>query len=239
MIVGTLRALAVLFFTIACTVAAYLAGIIGSSEPLAARIMKWWGRVFIRMGGWSVRVEGMENLPSGGAVLVSNHQSLVDIPLLLSAFPRPVRFVSKRELGRIFLFGKAMAGAGNVFVDRKDPRDAARMFGEAAARLAAGQLLVVFPEGRRTRDGSIGRFKTGAFRLGREAGVPVVPVFIDGGWNAMPRGARRFHPARLTLRVLAPLTAEEMEGDVKERVAPIARERILAAAADAAAEGRR
>lgn len=232
MIRGSLRAAAAMILTIACTVAAYLAGRLGLGESAAAGVMAWWGRTFIRMGGWSVQVEGMENLPSGGAVLVSNHQSLVDIPLFLSAFARPVRFLSKRELGGIFLFGRAMAYAGNLFIDRKDPRDAPRMFREAAARLSAGQLFVVFPEGRRTRDGSIGAFKTGAFRIAMEAGAPVVPVYIDGGYRAMPRGARAFRPARLLVRVLPPLPAEEMAGDVKERVAPAARARILAASSE-------
>jgi len=90
---GFLRAAAVLFLTVACTVVAYLAGLLGLGERAAAGVMAWWGRAFIRLGGWSVQVEGLENLPSGGAVLVSNHQSLVDIPLFLSAFARPVRFL--------------------------------------------------------------------------------------------------------------------------------------------------
>ena len=239
MIVGSLRAVAALFLTVGCSIAAYLAGYIGPGEAAASRVMGWWGRAFIRIGGWSVQVEGMENLPPGGAVLVSNHQSIVDIPLFLSAFPRPVRFLAKRELGGIILFGKAMANAGNLFVDRKDPRDVPRMFREAASRLSAGQLLAVFPEGRRTRDGAIGGFKTGAFRLALEAGAPLVPVFIDGGYTAMPRGARSFRPARLVVRILPPLAAGDMTGDVKERVAPIVRERILAAAASSSGEGRR
>jgi 1-acyl-sn-glycerol-3-phosphate acyltransferase len=175
-------------------------------------------------------VRGMENLPGSGAVLVSNHQSLVDIPLLLSAFPRPVCFLAKSELRRIPVFGRAMAAAGNIFVDRKDPKDAARMFGEAAERLKSGRLIVFFAEGRRTRDGSIGAFKTGAFRLARDAGVPVVPVFIDGGYRAIPRGGLRFHPARLLVQVLPPLSPDEMAADAKERVAPLVRQRILAAA---------
>ncbi len=238
MIIGFLRAVAALFLTLACSIATYLAGFAGPGEEPALRVMQWWGRTFIRVGGWSVHVEGMENLPSGGAVLVSNHQSLVDIPLFLTAFTRPVRFLAKRELGKIPLFGKAMANAGNVFIDRRDPGDVPRMFREAAVRLSGGQLIAVFPEGRRTRDGAIGVFKTGAFRLALEAGAPVVPVCIDGGFRAMPRGARRFRPARLVVRVLKPLAAGEMTGDVKERIAPIARERILAGAA-AAEEGRR
>ena len=103
-----------------------------------------------------LHVEGMENLPSGGAILVANHQSIVDIPMLLSAFPRPVRFLAKRELGEIPLFGKAMAAAGNLFIDRDDPRDAVRMLRDVGARLRDGRLVVIFPEGTRSGDGSIG-----------------------------------------------------------------------------------
>ena len=232
MICGFIRALIVLALTVCSSVPPYFMGLVGSNEK-AAHFMRWWGRAFIRIGGWSVEVRGMENLPEGSAVLVSNHQSLVDIPLLLTVFPRPVGFISKRELERIPLFGKAMAAAGNIFVERGNPQDARRMFGEAAERLLAGQLLVIFPEGRRTRDGQIGPFKTGAFRLALQTGVPVVPVFINGGYCVLPRGARRFRPGRLSVRVLPPLSAEEMAGGVKKQVALSVRERILAAASAA------
>jgi len=230
-ILGFLRSVGVVLFTVACTILAYLAGVIGAGERAVVPIMSFWGKVFLRIGGWSVDVKGMENLPEGGAVLVCNHQSLVDIPLLLSVFPPPLCFLSKRELGQVFLFGKAMAAGGNLFIDRKDPRDAGRMFQEGSGRLSSGQRIVVFAEGRRTRDGTVGPFKTGAFRLALEAKAPAVPVYIDGGFRALPRGAFRLRPARLLVRVLPPLTDEEMQGDVKERVAPRARKRILAAAA--------
>ncbi len=230
MIGGVLRSAAVMALTGGASLAAFLAGSAGPGEPAASRVMGWWGKTFIRLGGWNVRVEGMETLPSGGAVLVSNHQSLVDIPLLLSAFPRPVRFLAKRELGEIPLFGKAMAAAGNIFIDRDDPRNAVQMLRNAAARLSDGQLLAVFPEGRRSRDGSVGEFKPGAFYLARKTGAPVVPVYIDGGFQALPKGALRFRPARLAVRVLPPLLAAEGAGGSMERIAEAARERILAAA---------
>lgn len=230
MILGVLRSVAILLLMLAGSVAAYLAGALGLGEPVASRVMGWWGRTFIRIGGWELSVEGLETLPAGGAVLVSNHQSLVDIPLLLSAFPRPVRFLAKRELGEIPLFGKAMAAAGNLFIDRADPRDAIHMLRDAAARLAQGQLLVVFPEGTRSEDGSIGEFKPGAFYLAQKYGAPVVPVFIDGGVHALPKGALVFRPARLSVQVLPALSAEEGAGGAKERIAFSARERILSRA---------
>lgn len=229
MILGVLRSVAILLLTFAGSLGAFLAGATGLGEAAASRVMAWWGRTFIRFGGWRVSVQGMDVLPGGGAVLVSNHQSLVDIPLLLSAFPRPVRFLAKRELAEIPLFGKGMAAAGNVFVDRDDPRDAVHMLREASARLSDGQLLVVFPEGTRSGDGSIGEFKPGAFYLAQKSGAPVVPVYIDGGRRALPKGSLVFRPASLSVRVLPPLSVEEGAGGAKERIAVSTRERILAA----------
>ena len=226
---GTLRSLVLVLLTAGSSVAAYLADLVLPGGNRAERVMGWWGRAFVRSGGWKLHVEGMENLPSGGAILVANHQSIVDIPMLLSAFPRPVGFLAKRELGEIPLFGKAMAAAGNLFVDRDDPRDAVRMLREAGARLRDGRLVVVFPEGTRSGDGSIGEFQLGAFYLAQKSGAPVVPVYIDGGYRAIPKGSIRVRRADLLVRVLPPLSPGEGAGGSKEQIAAAVRARILAA----------
>ena len=223
---GALRSLVLLILTVESTLAAILAGLLFPGVR-AGRVMRWWGRAFVRAGGWNLRVEGIGNLPPGGAVLVANHQSIVDIPMLLAAFPRPVWFLAKRELGEIFLFGAAMAAAGNLFIDRDDPRDAVRMLREAGGRLRDGQLMVVFPEGTRSGDGSIGEFRPGAFYLAQKSGAPVVPVFIDGGCRAIPKGSLRVRPAELLVRVLPPLSAEEGAGGPKERIAASVRARLV------------
>jgi 1-acyl-sn-glycerol-3-phosphate acyltransferase len=224
---GSLRSLILILLTAGSSAAAILADRLLPGGNRAERVMGWWGRAFVRLGGWRFRVEGMENLPSGGAVLVANHQSIVDIPMLLSAFPRPVWFLAKRELGEIPLFGKAMAAAGNLFIARDDPRDAVRMLRDVGARLRDGQLVVVFPEGTRSVDGSIGEFRPGAFYLAQKSGAPVVPVYIDGGRRALPKGALRVRPADLFVRVLPPLSPDEGAGGSKERIADAVRARLI------------
>ncbi len=224
---GSLRSLVLVLLTAGSSVASVLADRLLPGANRAERVMGWWGRAFVRSGGWTFRVEGMENLPPGGAVLVANHQSIVDIPMLLSAFPRPVRFLAKRELGEIPLFGKAMAAAGNLFVDRDDPRDAVRMLREVGARLRDGRLVVVFPEGTRSGDGSIGEFRPGAFYLAQKSGAPVVPVYIDGGYRAIPKGSIRVRPADLLVRVLPPLSPGEGAGGTKDRIAESVRARLV------------
>ena len=224
---GSLRSLALILLTAGSSVASILADRLLPGANRAERVMGWWGRAFVRLGGWAFRVEGMENLPSGGAVLVANHQSIVDIPMLLSAFPRPVRFLAKRELGEIPLFGKAMAAAGNLFIDRDDPRDAVRMLRDVGARLRDGRLVVVFPEGTRSMGGSIGEFRPGAFYLAQKSGAPVVPVYIDGGYRAIPKGSIRVRPAELLVRVLPPLSPGEGAGGSKEQIAASVRARLI------------
>jgi 1-acyl-sn-glycerol-3-phosphate acyltransferase len=188
---GWLRSLILILLTAGSSVAAILADRLLPGGNRAERVMGWWGRAFVRLGGWTFRVEGMENLPSVGAVLVANHQSIVDIPMLLSAFPRPVRFLAKRELGEIPLFGKAMAAAGNLFIDRNDPRDAVRMLRDAGARLRDGWLVVVFPAAGTGRSGSSGR---GPSTSRRSPGRSSSRSTWTAGTGRSPRGAFAFGP---------------------------------------------
>jgi 1-acyl-sn-glycerol-3-phosphate acyltransferase len=231
-ITGAIKSFAILFLTLLGSLGAFLCGAVGRSESAAGRVMEWWGRGFIRLGGWRVRTEGLERLPEGGAILVSNHQSVVDIPLFLTVFPRQVKFLAKRELGEIPLFGKAMGYAGNLFIDRDDPRDAVHLMREAVRRIAKGQVVVIFPEGTRSSDGAIGEFKAGAFYIARKAGVPILPVYIDGGRQALPKGSFMVHPAEMVVRVLEPLAFEVGGASPKQEIAEEARRRILSARAE-------
>jgi 1-acyl-sn-glycerol-3-phosphate acyltransferase len=226
---GVFKSAAILILTVVSSLGAAAAGFLTGEERISSGIMRLWGRGIMRIGGWKVRVEGLEYLPAGGAILAANHQSLVDIPLFLAALPREVRFLAKRELGRIPLFGYAMAKAGNLFIDREDPRDAVYLVREATARMDRGQMVVIFPEGTRSRDGTIGEFKPGAFYLARKTGAPLLPVLIDGGHKALPRGSLLFRPADLTVRVLTPVTADDGRALTRDEMAEETRRRIHSA----------
>jgi len=226
---GVLKSSGILFLTVVSALGAAVTGFLTGSDRLPSGVMRWWGKGFIRIGGWNVRVEGVEHLPAGGAILVSNHQSLVDIPLFVAALPREVRFLAKRELGRIPLFGAAMAAAGNLFIDREDPRDAVHLVRKATDSMERGQMVVVFPEGTRSRDGTIGEFKPGAFYLARKTGVPLLPVLIEGGHKALPRGSLLFRPSALSVKILPPVTAGDGRPLGREAMAEETRRRIVSA----------
>lgn len=229
MISGVVKSAAILFLTVVYSLGAAVAGLLTKEDRIPSEIMRRWGKGFIRIGGWKVRVEGLGNLPAGGAILAANHQSLVDIPLFLTAIPREVRFLAKRELGRIPLFGCAMAAAGNLFIDREDPRDAVHLVRDSTERMDRGQMVVIFPEGTRSRDGSIGDFKPGAFYLARKTGALLLPVLLDGGHDALPRGSLLFRPAALLVRILPPVTAEGGQTLTRDELAEETRKRILSA----------
>ncbi len=228
MIGGFVRTAANLLVTLGCSVATLVAGFFGGG-PAAARAMRFWGRAFVRVGGWTVTTEGAENLPGEGAILVANHQSLVDIPLLVAAFDREVKFLAKAELGRIPVFGRAMRVAGNLFVDREDPRDAVRVIREAGGAMRRGEMIVIFPEGTRSADGTIGEFKPGAFFIARKTGAPLVPVYVGGSAAALPKGSLVARPAVLVARVLPPIAARGATPLSLEEMAAEARRRIVAA----------
>jgi len=224
-----LRTIAVILMTVIYSFAAVITGFLTRSDEAAARIMAHWGKILLRVSGCEVDVEFSARLPEGGAILVANHQSYLDIPLLQVALGAKARFVAKRELGRIPLFGKSIVSAGTLLIDRKDAREMIRWVREAARCVQRGNWLVVFPEGTRSDNGSIRKFQHGAFFVANKCGLPVFPVFVDGGSRAFPRGERFIRPARMTVRVLPPLPANGLS---LEEMAQTARERILSAGAN-------
>lgn len=170
------------------------------------------------------RLVGREHVPrEGGAVLAANHQSLLDIPLVaMAAAPRHVCFVARDTLGSHRWLGWLMARCGAVLLRRgQGDSDALREVGE---HLIAGDLVAFFPEGTRSADGELGRFRRGALLTARRAAVPVVPIGIRGGFEAWPKQRRLPRPSRLSLEIGPPVDSgrpdalEALRGRVREMV---------------------
>jgi 1-acyl-sn-glycerol-3-phosphate acyltransferase len=148
----------------------------------------FWGSLYVWCSPiWRFRVQGRDRLPwHGGAVIVANHASLVDILVLYGLF-RPFKWVSKAELGRVPFVGWVLRLNDCVLVRRGDRESIRQMMQESRAHLAAGSPLLLFPEGTRTLDGRLQPFKDGGFKLAVEAGVPVIPVAVKGTYQALPK----------------------------------------------------
>jgi 1-acyl-sn-glycerol-3-phosphate acyltransferase len=149
--------------------------------------LEGWARNIIANARITVAVEGREHLEDGGTYLVmSNHQSLYDIPVLFYVVGPNIRMVTKKELFNVPVFGGAMAAAGFVKIDRTDRDAAIRSLNDARALLAGGTHVWIAPEGTRSKNGALGPFKKGAFYLAFEAGLPILPVTLNGTREALP-----------------------------------------------------
>ena len=173
------------------------------------------------------RFEQPHHLPSsGGALIVSNHQSYLDIPLLSVVTRRHVSFVARDSLAEAKWLAFVMRECGAVLIQRGKPdRKALR---EMVAHLEAGDVVSVFPEGTRTRDGRVQPFRHGALLAARMAKVPIVPAGLRGTFEAWPRGASRPRASRVAVRLAAPI----------DSAAPDALERVQAAIESMVGDGR-
>ena len=172
------------------------------------RIARLWAAIHLKVNGIAVSLEAAQNMPEPPFVFMSNHQSALDIFVLLFGLPVPFKFIAKRELFRIPVFGWAMRRAGYISIDRGNPREALKAIEEAARKIRDGRPILIFPEGHRSRDGRLQPFMKGGFSLASRARVPVVPLAITGSFAIQPRGSILSPPerkGRVSIRVGRPV----------------------------------
>ena len=203
-----IRSMFIIFWIILDTIVMSLAAIclsFFSRNGNAPHIIgRWWSKSILWASGIKVKVKGLENLaPESPCVFMCNHQSNFDILVLFSALPAQFRWIAKAELFKIPLFGRAMRGAGYISIERKDRRKAIKSLKQAAERIRSGVSVMIFPEGTRSPDGNIGEFKKGGFVLAFDAGVPIVPVVLNGTWTIMSKDSLKITPGNVTLSILS------------------------------------
>ena len=185
-------------------------------------------RLFFRFAGLPFRVTGSERLPGAPSVVVANHSSYVDGPLLYAALPSRYGFVIKKEASRVPLGGWLLKRLGHEFVDRHDRTQSARDARRILRAAVGGGSVVFFPEGTFSEQPGLARFRSGAFVTAARAGMPVVPVVIHGARSVLP--AETWLPRRgpLEVEILEPLAPPGPgERDAVARMRDEARQRIL------------
>lgn len=206
-----------------------------------------WAKRIIRASGSSVEVEGLEHVRADSPqIFASNHQSWYDVFALAAVIPKRYRFVAKKELGYIPIFGQAWKAAGHISVDRGDRAAAIRSLDEAGALLKQdNSSVVIFPEGTRSPTGDLLPFKKGAFMLALHTGVDIVPTAVLGTRRVQPKGGWRVRPGRIIVRFGEPVSTseyglerrDELIADVRRRIETLLERPVEAPAPERTGDG--
>lgn len=194
------------------------AGLLNRSKREAINVMgSVWGDLAASAAGIDLRVEGQEHLWSHRpAVFIFNHQSGLELVLLLKLLRRDFTGIAKQEIRHNPIFGPLFQAAGAVFIDRSDTAKAIEALGPALEALRHGRSLIIAPEGTRSTTTAVGPFKKGAFHLAMDASVPVVPVVFRNVLDALPKGALVVRPAVVEAVVLPPVDTSHWTHDTLE-----------------------
>ena len=207
--------LATLFFG-TCVIVIALFSKKGNVAHLVARI---WGRSILFVSRVHVNITGLEHIPAGrSCILMANHQSNFDIPVLLGRLPVQFRWLAKEELFRIPIFGRGMRGCGYISIDRTNRKLAFKSLKEAARKIREGASVMIFPEGTRSWDGKIRPFKKGGFVLSVDAGVPIVPIILYGTHSMMPKGRLMIRSQDVRMEILEPINTSEYTRKTKDEL---------------------
>jgi 1-acyl-sn-glycerol-3-phosphate acyltransferase len=217
-------------WTILCTFSAMLTTFVDKSGRTYHQFALLWSRYCLAVAGVRLSVEGAELVPRDRPViLMGNHQSNFDIPVMFQAAPVRFNWLAKEELFKLPVFGPSLASAGYIPVNRNDGRDALRSLSRAAALVEAGTNIAIFPEGTRSPDGDLIPFKRGGFILAEKAGVPIIPVSItDSREIQAPGRFLSIRPGRVRVRFGAPIPTRG--GDAQQGAALVEQVRAAIAA---------
>lgn len=203
---------AIAVYTVALGSVSLASSVFDSKGYLAHWCARTWSRLILVTTGVRVVAEGLERLQAGRTyVFVANHQSIYDIPILFWTLPYQLRIIAKASLGHFPFLGWHLRRTGHMLVDRRRP-ERTKIFGWASRLTANGLSLIVFPEGTRSRDGRVGRFKGGSFYLALEAGLPVVPLSIVGSRHVMLKGRLATYPGQVRLVLHEPIETHDLAG---------------------------
>jgi len=189
----------------------------------SATLMYWTGVkmvvVVTRVAGLQVTVEGRENIPPGVCLFAANHTSNADAPAIVGAIPRRIAILGRKSLFDIPIVGSAFRLAKFVPVDRENRDAALASVKEAVQYIREGYSFLVYPEGTRSADGRLHRFKKGSFVVAIDAGIPVVPVACSGAHFVMKKNSLVIRPGKVTVRFGKPVDASAYTVERRDELA--------------------
>ncbi|HLL56185.1 MAG TPA: lysophospholipid acyltransferase family protein [Myxococcaceae bacterium] len=206
-VLNVLQALFLIVWSFLWMNLATLTALLTFSDRLPLSMARWgYSPAIVKFALARFKVEPLPDLDwSKPHIFVMNHQSMLDIPAAFAAIPANLRFVAKKVLQYVPVLGWYMMATGMIFVDRSNRAQAVGSLKRAAEKIRNGKSIIAYPEGTRSRDGRILPFKKGVFVLALEAGVPIVPVAIEGSGKVLPSDGFRLRPGDVRLKVGRPI----------------------------------
>ena len=216
--------LLIYFYTAVCGTASLLGSIFDARGQWQHACARAWSWLILKTSGIRVRVEGLEHIrPGETAIYCVNHQSAMDIPVLFVNLPVQFRFVAKMSLFNMPFMGWHLRRSGHIAVDRSRPREALK---KVAGEIRNGKSVVLFPEGHRSRNGQMLPFRSGSFYTAILAGVPVVPITLNGTAYVLKPDTYHVRAGQTEMIVHPPISTQGMDAKDTDKLAEKVREVI-------------
>lgn len=179
-----------------------------------------WGRMLCKLVGAEVVIEGLGNIrPDQTYIFIGNHSSQFDIFSFQGYYPYAFRWMAKKELFSIPIFGQTMKKMGYIAIDRSKGRQAMKSLDKAAEQIASGNSVLIFPEGTRSPNGKLQEFKTGAILLAIKSGVQVVPIGFNGSYSILPKKKFLADNGKIIIRIGTPMPTDHYISKDKQALA--------------------
>jgi 1-acyl-sn-glycerol-3-phosphate acyltransferase len=199
-----------------------------ASQEYIRKVVSWFGRVTFKFLNSSISVFGEENIPQEGPyVIVANHQSIFDIPLILG-YIYPTAFIAKKELSMIPILGSFIKKLGSILIDRSNVKSGAIALKKFAKLSRSGEIITLFPEGTRSLNGQVGEFKKGTLLIPFRYNIKILPVTIDGTIKMSKKGSAFIKPSNINLFIHEPVEPKlfASEGELRECLKSIISEKV-------------
>jgi len=223
-------ALHVVLATLPLSVAVIVASFFRGSVRVYDAVPRIWSRWLLRAAGVRVEVHGLEHMdPSRPQIIAANHVSWFDVAALAAVVPKRYRFIAKRELAAVPIWGRAWQAAGHIAIDRRDTQRAVAALDAAADIVRADHsTIIIFPEGTRSPTGQLQPFKKGAFMLALRAGIEIVPTAVQGTHRILPRDSWRVRAGRIIVRFGPPVDSAAYDETTRDELVARVRSEIQA-----------
>jgi len=179
-------------------------------DVLVHRQPKKWADGILKRTKSTFEINGLDLIPEGPVLFVSNHEGNFDIPSLIAHIPKPFAFMSKIEVKKLPIIRDWMEAMNCVFIDRTNRRSAMQSITDMVKTLKNGHSMIIFPEGTRSKGKPVQEFKSGFSRIAKEANVTIVPIAITGTSKIMEMNNNRIKPAHVNIRILEPISVESI-----------------------------